>query len=504
MEMSETAFDDEFETYIVPHCSDALLVKVLPRLVMHGLWRSVVKVLERDVSDATLDLVVQEACEHAGDEAFLTHVVPRCSNVHLGRALRRLVERNLWKSVEAALTRGCHITSITHQGNEAQEDNNVAGDVERDANNTKDVHGANDVTGDVEREANNTKDVHGDNDVTGDVERDGNNAKDIYGANDVTGDAERDANNTKDVHGDNDVTGDAEREANSTKDVHGDNDVTGDVERDGNNAKDVHGANDVTGDAERDANNTKDVHGDNDVTGDAEREATNTKDVHGDNDVIEVAAREESVTTDAQGGDDITSDTWDIFMEASGSADDDDFKSFVLPHCPNDQLDLVLPRLVRRGLWASVGGVLERGVVSDHLRHRAIEQASERAERRVLTGHILPLCPNDQLDSVLPRLVRRCLWASVGCVLERGVVSNHLRDDIASDTWNIFIEASKSADDDDFKNYVLPHCPNDQLDSVLPRLVRRNLWASVGCVLERGVVSDHLRHRAIEQASERV
>jgi hypothetical protein len=55
----------------LPHCSDALLVKVLPRLVMHSLWRSVSKVLEKDVSDETFGLVVQEASEHTGDEAFL-------------------------------------------------------------------------------------------------------------------------------------------------------------------------------------------------------------------------------------------------------------------------------------------------------------------------------------------------------------------------------------------------------------------------------------------------
>jgi hypothetical protein len=180
--------------------------------------------------------------------------------------------------------------------------------------------------------------------------------------------------------------------------------------------------------------------------------------------------------------------------EAIKNADDWNLASFILPHCHDDRLDSVLPILVKRGLWQSVGRVLKLGV-SDKKQQWAVEEASNNANDSRFTFYILPHCSDNQLDSMLTTLVERSLWKSVGKVLERSGVSDAKRQ------WAVE-EASKKADDRKLEQYILPHCHDDQLDAVLTTLVERGLWDSVGNVLERGV-SDEKRQWAVEEASKK-
>jgi hypothetical protein len=69
-------------------------------------------------------------------------------------------------------------------------------------------------------------------------------------------------------------------------------------------------------------------------------------------------------------------------------------------------------------------------------------------------------------------------------VLKRGVNDTQ-------HTWAVE-EASKIAEDQDFLKYILSHCTDDQLESVLPHLARRRLWKPIRLVLERGVSTDML------------
>jgi hypothetical protein len=201
--------------------------------------------------------------------------------------------------------------------------------------------------------------------------------------------------------------------------------------------------------------------------------------------------------------------------ESSKKADDWNFKFFILPHCHDDQLDSVLTTLVKRGLWASVGKVLERGVSDEQLQW-AVEWACTNPGDFIFRRFILPHCSNDQLEAVLTSLVERGLWKLVGKVMNRGVINKerhrdfvfakHSHDDQV-ESWNLsdakrqwaVEEASKKADDWDLRSFILPHCHDDQLDSVLTTLVKRDLWQSVGKVLERGV-SDKQRQWAVEEA----
>jgi hypothetical protein len=123
--------------------------------------------------------------------------------------------------------------------------------------------------------------------------------------------------------------------------------------------------------------------------------------------------------------------------EASKRAKVWEFIEYILPHCTGAHLESALPHLVRRGLWTSVGLVLERGV-NDTQHTWAVKEASKKAEKRDFIDHTLPHCTEAHLESALPHLFSRRLWKSVGLVLKRGV----------SDTqhqWAVE-EASKTAE----------------------------------------------------------
>ena len=196
-----------------------------------------------------------------------------------------------------------------------------------------------------------------------------------------------------------------------------------------------------------------------------------------------------SVVTALQRGVSDSQHRWAI-DEACKQASDKQIRGYILLHCTDDQLDSVLIPLVERGLWRSVGTALQRGV-SD-LQHRwAIDEACKQASDKQIRGYILLHCADDQLDSVLIPLVERGLWRSVVTALRRGVSDSQHR-------WAID-EACKQASDKQIRGYILLHCADDQLDSVLTILVERGLWNSVGMVLYRGV-SDTQRRWAIYEA----
>ena len=164
--------------------------------------------------------------------------------------------------------------------------------------------------------------------------------------------------------------------------------------------------------------------------------------------------------------------------EACQTAGDAEFELFIAPHCADDQLGDVLTTLVTRGLWNSVSSVLERGV-SPTERSWAIHEACQLGEDEVVSECILPHCADDQLSDVLTTLVTRRLWKSVSRVLDRGVSpTKHI--------WAVH-EVCQHARDEVVLEGILPHCADDQLDNVLTTLVARRLWKSVKQVLDRGV-----------------
>ncbi|XP_076452442.1 uncharacterized protein LOC143288060 [Babylonia areolata] len=182
-----------------------------------------------------------------------------------------------------------------------------------------------------------------------------------------------------------------------------------------------------------------------------------------------------------------------IVEQASIHADEDDeFIHCILPHCHDEELEQVLTHLVSRGMWESVGKVLQRGVSS--AQHRwAVEQASTQAGVDHFVHFILPHCHDRELEQMLTHLVSRGLWKLVGEVLEQGVST-------AQHRWAVE-QAIRHGDEDDLVIYMLPHCHEEELEQVLTHLVSRGLWKLVGKVLERGVSAAQHR-RAFSEAAE--
>jgi hypothetical protein len=165
----------------------------------------------------------------------------------------------------------------------------------------------------------------------------------------------------------------------------------------------------------------------------------------------------------------------------------------ILPYCSQEYLRSKLSQFVSRGLWMSVGLVLKTGVTDTQL-WSAVEEASKRAKQLDFIQCIVPHCTGAHLDSLLMHLVRRHLWWSVGLVLKRGVSDTQPMEAVK--------EVSKRADEQDFTNHIVPHCPGDQLKAALTHLVSRGMWKSVGLVLKRGV-SDTQHIEAVKEASKR-
>ena len=182
--------------------------------------------------------------------------------------------------------------------------------------------------------------------------------------------------------------------------------------------------------------------------------------------------------------------------EACQKAGDAEFELFIAPHCADDQLGDVLITLVTRRLWKSVSRVLDR-VVSPTQHSWAVQEACLHAGDEVVSTCILPHCADDQLGDVLNTLVTRRLWKSVNGVLYQGVSpTEHSR---------AVQEYCQHAEDEAAMQWVLPHCCGDVLDIVLEKLLTRGWWMSVDILLGRGVRPTQHRwatHEACQKAGD--
>nr|KAG5686329.1 hypothetical protein BaRGS_021712 [Batillaria attramentaria] len=135
---------------------------------------------------------------------------------------------------------------------------------------------------------------------------------------------------------------------------------------------------------------------------------------------------------------------------------DDDVLEQILPHCTDDQVESALHVAVSRRLWFAVSELLQRPV-SDTKRAWAVEEARTNADDSHLEA-ILLHCTDDQLGLVFDTAVCRQLWSVIGQLSLRPVDNIRL-------AWAVK-EAVQHADDFHLA-VILPHCPDDQLDSVL-------------------------------------
>ncbi|KAL8570163.1 hypothetical protein ACOMHN_030959 [Nucella lapillus] len=131
--------------------------------------------------------------------------------------------------------------------------------------------------------------------------------------------------------------------------------------------------------------------------------------------------------------------------QANKHADEDDFVEYILPQCYDQELKGVMTQLMSRGLWWSLGEVLERGEVMTHL-------------------------------------MSRDMCGSVGKVLERGVSATQHR-------WAVE-QACKRADEEQFANYILRWCREEELELVSTHMASRGLWKPVDSVTQRDVPVD--------------
>ncbi|KAL8598207.1 hypothetical protein ACOMHN_043278 [Nucella lapillus] len=191
--------------------------------------------------------------------------------------------------------------------------------------------------------------------------------------------------------------------------------------------------------------------------------------------------------------------------EALKRAGEESFAEYILHHCRNEDLELVLTHklfhglwqpaesvtltddntmhhilsnIVSHDLWEAVGRFLEREISASH--HKwAVEEAGKRAVDYDFVKYILPRCSAEELECAVTHLVVRAEWGAVGEALARGISPD-------VHTW-VVEEACKQASDDDLVADILPHCHDEELEKGLTHIVSRGLMKSAGKVLERGL-----------------
>ncbi|XP_070180150.1 uncharacterized protein [Littorina saxatilis] len=174
----------------------------------------------------------------------------------------------------------------------------------------------------------------------------------------------------------------------------------------------------------------------------------------------------------------------------------------ILPLCADNQRDSVLTILVERQLWDAAHFVMHWGV-SDSVRRWAVLEAFRKCnDGTQLACSMLLHCAEDQLDSVATTLVERGVWSALGMVLAQGV-SDRVR------RWAVR-EACERYEEGHFpdwlygdpfiKDEILPHIADDQVESLLEILVERRFWSAVGELLHRDTVSSPLRRWAVLEA----
>ena len=476
-EACKRASEEKVILYILPNCADNQLDSALTPLVERRLWKAVGTVLRRGVSDSQYRWTIDEACKLAAEntvthyilhEDTITHyILPHCADNQLDSVLTLLVERGLWKAVGIMLQRGItmakHKWAIEEACKHASEQTIIDYILS---------HCADSQTDSVLKQM---------------VDRGLWKAVGIVLQRGVTVSKRKWAIDEACKHAPDDKFTDymvPHCDDNQLDFV-----LTSLVERglwgsvgmvlERSVSYQQHGwANDEA---------CKRASG-QDITFDMRRRRTDSQ---LDSVLTPLVERGLwwSVGTVLQRGVSDSQHRWAI-DEACKQASDEEITAYILLHCADDQLDTVLTPLVERGLWRSVGTVLQRGV-SDSKHRWAIDEACKHASVEEITRYILPHCADNQLDSVLASVVERGLWAAVGTVLERVVSDSQQR--------MVIDEACKHASDENIMRYILPHCADNQLDSVLVSLVERGLWIAVVYVLNRGV-SDSQHRWAIEEA----
>jgi hypothetical protein len=127
--------------------------------------------------------------------------------------------------------------------------------------------------------------------------------------------------------------------------------------------------------------------------------------------------------------------------------------------------------------------VLKEGV-NDADHKWVVEEASKRASVYQFNYHILPPSTGDLLECALPHLVSRGMWEAVGKVLEKGVSDPNHR-------W-VVKKASRSAEEQDFFQFILNYSTGNQLECALPYLVSRGMWEIISEVLKKNVCTEQL------------
>ena len=189
--------------------------------------------------------------------------------------------------------------------------------------------------------------------------------------------------------------------------------------------------------------------------------------------------------------------------EACRHTSDFDLRRLV-HHCPDDQLDALLPQLVSCNRWQVVKQVLQRGILNRQQRRWVMRQALQRSLDWVISD-LLPDYADDVPDRLLAGLTRRAMWVSVSKVLQQQQQPQPpLRVSDAERRWVIH-KASRVATGFLFLQWIFPHCGDDQVESVLTQLVTLGKWQAVLGVLRqrREVIRATRRKWAIEEASER-
>ena len=416
---------------LVEHCDDDLKDVIMSKIVRRGdMWPVVGDVLRRGVSDAQCRWAIGEACQHASEEEVILYILPNCADNQLDSALTPLVERRLWKAVGTVLRRGVSDSQYRWTIDEACK-----------------LAAENTITHYILHEDTITHYILHEDTITHYI-----------------------------------LPHCADNQLDSV--------LTLLVERDLWKAVGIMLQRGITMAKHKWAIEEACKHASEETIIDyilshcADSQIDSVLKQMVDRGLWKVAG------ILLQRGVTVSKRKWAI-DEACKHAPDDKFTDYMVPHCDDNQLDFVLTSLVERGLWGSVGMVLERSVSYQQHGGWANDEACKQGSEQDITLDMLRRRTDSQLDSVLTPLVERGLWWSVGTVLQRGVSDSQHR-------WAID-EACKQASDEEITAYILLHCADDQLDTVLTPLVERGLWRSVGTVLQRGV-SDSKHRWAIDEA----
>ncbi|KAL8599892.1 hypothetical protein ACOMHN_016237 [Nucella lapillus] len=153
--------------------------------------------------------------------------------------------------------------------------------------------------------------------------------------------------------------------------------------------------------------------------------------------------------------------------EASKHSSDWDFRKYIVHQCSEEELDLSVSHLVRRGLWQSLGEVLKQ-ITHPVQRRWILQEAIKHADDDAFVEHIRHKVQNEEEEQeVLIHLVSRNLWKHVGLQL-RGVNKTYHE-------WAVK-KASKLAEEDDFVDDILCMCSDEELKMVATNMASQGLW----------------------------